>query len=349
MGSVRRRGAAWQADARVDGTRIRRAFRTRAEAEAFVEEHQARLDINGGLTVGRLLREWLATREAGMATSRRGPVTPGTIRNDLECIRQIEQSGLARVPAAQLTQRDIAAHYRARSATAVTTSINREIRALKAALRWGANGGGLIDSVPVELTGLSSVRNDMDPTTLSDAEVEKLLGACDPQLRALVALCRFAGIRRTEALTLQGRDVDLEGGVLHIQAKRIENGSRWSPKSRQRRRVPISPRLRDELERYLAQERGGQIDGTDWWFVRRTDGARLRDAEDRVRRAYRRAGIEPQGLHVLRRTWASRLAERGVNAETIRRMGGWSSLEVVQRSYFNVGEEAMRAAAELGD
>ncbi len=189
----------------------------------------------------------------------------------------------------------------------------------------------------------------MDPTTLSDAEVEKLLGACDPQLRALVALCRFAGIRRTEALTLQGRDVDLEGGVLHIQAKRIENGSRWSPKSRQRRRVPISPRLRDELERYLAQERGGQIDGTDWWFIRRTDGARLRDAEDRVRRAYRRAGIEPQGLHVLRRTWASRLAERGVNAETIRRMGGWSSLEVVQRSYFNVGEEAMRAAAELGD
>jgi integrase len=349
MGSVRRRGAAWQADARVDGRRVRRAFHTRAEAEAFVEEHQPPLENNGGLTVGRLLREWLAIREAGMATSTRGPVTPGTIRNDLECIRQIEQSGLARVPAAQLTQRDIAAHYRARSATAATTSINREIRALKAALRWGANGAGLLETVPVQLTGLSSVRNDVDPTTLTDAEVEKLMDACDGQLRALVALCRFAGLRRTEALTLQGRDVDLEGGVLHIQAKRLDDGTRWSPKSRQRRQVPISPRLREELEHYRDAERGGEIGPQDWWFVRRTDGNRLRDTEDRIRRAYRRAGIEPQGLHVLRRTWASRLAERGVNAETIRRMGGWSSLEVVQRSYFNVGEEAMRAAAALGD
>jgi integrase len=113
--------------------------------------------------------------------------------------------------------------------------------------------------------------------------------------------------------------------------------------------VPISPRLREELEHYRDAERGGEIGPQDWWFVRRTDGNRLRDTEDRIRRAYRRAGIEPQGLHVLRRTWASRLAERGVNAETIRRMGGWSSLEVVQRSYFNVGEEAMRAAAALGD
>lgn len=349
MGSVRRRGAAWQADARVNGKRVRRAFATRAEAEAFVEEHQPPLDGQAnGVTVGRLLREWLAVREAGMATSTRGPVAPGTIRNDLECIRQIEQTGLARVAAAQLTQRDIAAHYRARSSTAQTTSINREIRALKAALRWGANGAGLLEEVPVELTGLSSVRNDTDPVTLADAEVERLLKACDPQLRALVALCRFAGIRRTEALTLQGRDVDLAEGVLHIQAKRLEDGSRWSPKSRQRRHVPISPRLREEMELYLGEERG-QVGPTDWWFVRRTDGGRLRSTEDRVRRAYRKAKLEPQGLHVLRRTWASRLAERGVNAETIRRMGGWSSLEVVQRSYFNVGEEAMRAAAQLGD
>lgn len=63
-----------------------------------------------------------------------------------------------------------------------------------------------------------------------------------------------------------------------------------------------------------------------------------------MRRTYKNAGLEPQGLHVLRRTWATGLAESGVNAEVIRRMGGWSSLEVVQRSYFNVGEESMREA-----
>lgn len=349
MGSVRKRGSAWQADARVDGKRIRRAFATRDEAEAFLQQHQPLHDSNGSLTVAGLLREWYGVREAGMATSRRGPVTPGTLRNDIECIRRIEDTGLGRVPATQLTQRDVAAHYRARSGSAVTTSINREMRVLKSALRWGANGGGLIDAVPVELTGLGSVRHDAEPTTLTDGEVDRLLDVCDAQLRVLVALCRFAGLRRTEALMLQGRDVDLTGSLIHIQAKITEEGTRWSPKSRQRRRVPISPRLRGELERYIQGQRGGHVGPAEWWFLRRTDGGRLRATDERVRRAYEAAGLTPQGLHVLRRTWASRLAERGVNAETIRRMGGWSSLEVVQRSYFNIAEEVMRQAAELGD
>jgi integrase len=82
----------------------------------------------------------------------------------------------------------------------------------------------------------------------------------------------------------------------------------------------------------------------DWFFVRATDGGRLRDIEERVRRTYQNAGLEPQGLHVLRRTWATGLAESGVNAEVIHRMGGWSSLDIVQQSYFGVGEETMREA-----
>ena len=56
--------------------------------------------------------------------------------------------------------------------------------------------------------------------------------------------------------------------------------------------------------------------------------------------------MEPLGLHVCRRTWATTLAETGANAEVIRRLGGWSSLEVIQRSYFNLGLDSLRTAME---
>lgn len=347
MASIRRRGKTWQADARVGGRRLRKAFDTRGAAESFLGDHEPRTE-RGELTVGKLLREWFSTREAGLATSRRGPVSPGTLRNDRECMRRIEDTGLSRVQVIRLTQQDLRDHYRARSRTASTVSINREARVLKSALAWAANSAGLIDRVPVTLTGIGSVRDDIDPTTLSNAQLERLLAVCDPPLRAIVALCRFAGLRRTEALTLQGRDLDCQAGSIHVRAKILEDGTRWSPKSKQRRVVPISQRLRAELARYVAAERG-PVGENEWLFLRENDGGRLRNVEDRVRRAYKRAGLKPQGLHVLRRSWATRLAEHGVSAETVRRLGGWSSLEVIQRSYFNVGEEAMRAAIELAD
>jgi hypothetical protein len=45
--------------------------------------------------------------------------------------------------------------------------------------------GTVIDRIPLRLTGIGSVRDDLDPTTLSNAQLERLLAACDPSLRAM--------------------------------------------------------------------------------------------------------------------------------------------------------------------
>jgi integrase len=50
--------------------------------------------------------------------------------------------------------------------------------------------------------------------------------------------------------------------------------------------------------------------------------------------------------HDLRHTWASHLTEAGVPPEVLRRLGGWSTLQMVQR-YGHGGEEAMRSAIEV--
>ena len=60
-------------------------------------------------------------------------------------------------------------------------------------------------------------------------------------------------------------------------------------------------------------------------FQRQTDAGRLRTVDDRLRRLDPRAGVRRvRGslMHTLRRTWATRLAAAGVNAEHLRRLGG---------------------------
>jgi integrase len=361
--SVRRRGdsGSWIADLKIKGRRLRRTFTTRREAEEWYARHLPLVESElpgTGLTVERLAERWYRVRAAGLATSRRGPVRPETLRNDRESIAAMRRSGLARVRVDHLDGESILQHreHRARAGASVPSS-NRELRVLKGLLTW-ALAEHLIESMPpVQLVGLSSVREDIEPTTLSEVETEALLDACDPQLRAVCALALYAGLRRSEILTLRGRDLhlDLDGGgasaVVRVVAKKLDpedSDGTWRPKSKQRRTVPVSKRLWDELSRYFAA--CGQPGRDDWLFRRATDGGRLRTLEDRLRRAYYRAGIDRERgdlLHVLRRTWATRLAGAGVNAEVVRRLGGWSSLDVVQRSYFSTQpDEIMRSAIE---
>ena len=348
MGSIRKRAnGSWLADSKANGTRQRKTFKTYADAEGWLSKQEAGLAKPAhSMSLRDLLQRWHRTRCAGIATSKRGAVKPATLRNDREVLKAVQRTGLANEPVAQLDMDAIRRHceWRAQMGAQVV-SYNRDLRVIKGALNWAVRTG-LIEKFPlIELTGLSSVREDEEPQTLTRKEQGRLLAACDPQLRTIVVLCLFAGLRRGEALSLQGRDVDLKRAVIHVRGKRLEDGTRWSPKSKQRRLVPIGKRLRWYLERYITRERGHMMP-SDWFFIRANDGGQLRSVEDRVRRAYRRAGMEPQGLHVCRRTYATCLAESGANAEIIRRLGGWSSLEVVQRSYFNVGLDALRSAVE---
>jgi integrase len=65
--------------------------------------------------------------------------------------------------------------------------------------------------------------------------------------------------------------------------------------------------------------------GDTWWLDFTHDGRR------HYVRLGRRAGVKGVTPHTLRHTLASRLVMAGVDLRTVQELGGWSSLDLVQR------------------
>src|SRR5207245_3195565 len=80
----------------------------------------------------------------------------------------------------------------------------------------------------------------------SPAEAAALLAALAARDRALWATAMYAGLRRGELLALRWEDVDLAGGVIHVECSWDAKEGFVAPKSRAgRRSVPIAAALRD--------------------------------------------------------------------------------------------------------
>jgi integrase len=98
---------------------------------------------------------------------------------------------------------------------------------------------------------------------LTREEEMKLLSACDtPQrahLKGIVICALDTGMRQGEIFSLRWRDVDLENGLLTIQA--------FHTKTMKERQVAITTRLKLELERLRADALDNP-DGLVFWHHR---------------------------------------------------------------------------------
>jgi integrase len=130
---------------------------------------------------------------------------------------------------------------------------NRDLALLRAAFNWGIRTKHITDT-PFKLGTETVVKLSTEhgrDRRLQDDEEAALLGASNPQLRAIVVAAIESGMRRGEILSLQWSQID--GMTLDGSA------TRWAPKAalvlpwgktktRRTRTVPISTRLRSVLD-----------------------------------------------------------------------------------------------------
>ena len=187
------------------------------------------------------------------------------------------------------------------------------------------------------------------PKALTEGEVEALLAAVVGDTarslrdRAIVETLYATGVRISELVGLDRRDLDLDDGLVRVLGK----GSK-------ERIVPVGRSARDALTAYLADGRpqlarpdrsprgGGEA------VILNVRGGRLsrQSCWKIVRTAGERAGVGGQlSPHVLRHSCATHMLERGADIRVVQELLGHASLSTTQ-VYTKVSPERLRAVYE---
>jgi integrase len=190
---------------------------------------------------------------------------------------------------------------------------------------------------------------------LSRAEIERLLAACSPRDRTMLATVLYTGLRISEMLGLVWDDVDFPAGVIHVRAQ-LSRAHRSQPARRVAPKTPASVRdipLVAQLARLLSAHRQGSqfARGDDWVFA--TARGTPYGHRNVSRRALGRAarlpelnddGWPPLRFHDLRHTFASHLIiDLGVDVAQVSRILGHARITTTLDIYTHLFEDARHA------
>jgi integrase len=229
----------------------------------------------------------------------------------------------------QIDELSIERHKRARVAAGAPVAANRELAVLKSMFNRCRDDLRIYDGPTPRIKLLRENAGRL--RFLDDDEQAALLDAAPEPLRTIILVGIHTGLRiKSEALALQVADVDLVRGFVTVPAAYAKNG--------RSRTVPLNSTVRAALARRLEDRPSGPV------FARR-GGKPYRSIRKGFRLACEAAGLKDVSPHVLRHTFASRLAMAGVDPRTIQELGGWRSLAMVER-YTHLSPTHKAAAVE---
>jgi len=215
---------------------------------------------------------------------------------------------------------------RARKATA-----NRILSVLKALLNRAFQEGLVSDNVEWRKVKPFGKVDEARIRFLSDAEGVRLVNACPADLRALVRAALLTGARYGEIVALQARDVDLRAGRVYISKS----------KSGRPRHVPLNPEGLALFRAALTGKTGEAL-----VFTKANGDAWGKNHHVRpLLQACKAAKIRPAvAFHELRHTYASHLAQAGVDLLTISKLLGHADTRITSRHYAHLADKTLAAA-----
>lgn len=249
---------------------------------------------------------------------------------------------------ADIRPADVSAYVAARRAgtlgrPSVNHTISRELSVLNAAINHAVKAQRLpkADQPFIKLPGVSPPRDRWLSFDEADALLTAALERVDPhtpkdtlpRVYRFIALALNTASRKSALLGLQRRQVDMAGGMIHL------NPAGRAQTKKRRPRVPISDELRPILERTLREAGDG-------------GEAYLLDHAGCIRTAFENA-VERAGLgrdvtpHVLRHTKATWMAQAGVSMFDIAGILG-DSVETVTKTYAHHHPDYLRDAINTG-
>ena len=227
----------------------------------------------------------------------------------------------------ETAQADLDAYFSARHASSKATTANRRLTVFKRYFRWALRER-LINADPT--LKLQAARQALRvPKTLTEAQVEALLGAPDTDTvlgvrdRSMLELMYASGLRVSELETLRVFNVSLSENVLRVFCK-----------GNKERLVPFGEVAAQWIKQYLEEARPSLLAGrqSDDLFVTHR-GPKAGSAMSRVmfwmivKRLALRAGITaPLSPHTLRHAFATHLLNHGADLRAVQMLLGHADI-----------------------
>ena len=214
----------------------------------------------------------------------------------------------------QITQNTIDKFIIDRGREVKRSTLNKDIRNLKAFIRWCKKSRYLNGDIE-----LIMLKEDERPVkSLNSTQIQELLSASlpYPDLRMRILLALGTGLRRGDVESWRISDLDFENCSVTTRSTKTRKsmGSRPVP-------VPIMA----ELKKYVS----GLSPGQDKIFKRCFNKSRW----DRVRQ---KVGLADFKFHDLRKTFGSVLAQNGISTVVIQKLLEHSSPDLTNKVYTNV-------------
>jgi integrase/recombinase XerD len=236
------------------------------------------------------------------------------------------------------TEADVLAYMAVRHTESKATTVNRRTTVFRRFFRWALRERLITQDPTLKMAG--SRQPLRVPKTLSEAQVEALLNAPNPETplglrdRAMLELMYACGLRVTELVALKSVQVGLAEGVLKVMGK----GSR-------ERLVPFGQEAQVWLERYLKDSRAVILKGqvSDALFVTGRGGPMTRQMFwTLVKQHARTAGVvTPLSPHTLRHAFATHLLNHGADLRVVQMLLGHADISTTT-IYTHVARERLR-------
>ncbi|GHV55689.1 integrase [Synergistales bacterium] len=250
-------------------------------------------------------------------------------------------------------------------------TVNKNIVALRAALKWGIENK-VITFNPLE--GFRVLKEDDAKEIvryLSHAERERLFAALVSRetemrtarerhnswleergeaklppldgefadyLRPLVTLALNSGLRRGSLFALQWRDIDIDARVITVERSKSKSGKKLE--------APMNTTAFNTLKAW--REQSDRTKPNDYVFASPKTGGKLDNINTSWENLLKAADIEDFRFHDCRHDYASRLAMKDVPLNNIRALLGHASMSTTLK-YAHLSTEALHAAVETLD
>ncbi len=239
----------------------------------------------------------------------------------------------------QSSESDLRAYAVARHAGSRPSSSNRRLTVFKRYFRWALRENLLAVDPTLRLLGARQALRV--PKTLSEAQVEALLGAPDTDTplglrdRAMLELMYASGLRVSELVGLKTVHVGMAEAALRVTG----NGAT-------ERLVPFGEEAPAWLQRYQREARAAILGrrSTDALFVTARGAAMTRQMFWKLVKAHAlRAGIAvPLSPHTLRHAFATHLLNHGADLRAVQMLLGHADISTTT-IYTHVARERLKA------